>query len=198
MRAVEAHISGRLRLRLRWFGCPEGCRALPRAGQGLDESRGSQSEPERQVEAVRIVPVLAARELQPFALTFAREAFGDPDEASPDSFPAQLRMHHEGRDASQVAWRVEERDGVEAEKASKGLSGVAEHAGRRFGDPDAIRWRMAKRCELLQDARGLDRVAEVTKKKRDRIGVELPCESDFDVEIGCRPIDVRWVHCRSL
>ena len=127
VRAVEPHISGQPRLRLRWFGCPEGCRALPRAGQGLDESRGLQSEPERQVEAVRIVPVLAARELQPFALTFAREAFGDPDEASPDSFPAQLRMHHEGRDASQVAWRVEERDGVEAEEASKGFSSIGEH-----------------------------------------------------------------------
>jgi len=83
---------------------------------------------------VCIVPLLAARDLQPLAVDVSCEVLSDTDKPSPDSLAAQLGMDHQRRDASQAAYRVKERDRVEAEKSGKSFS-VAENGIRAIPRP---------------------------------------------------------------
>src|SRR6202022_1218631 len=63
--------------------------------------------------------------------------------------------------------------------------------------PDAINRGIADLRELLHDARRLDRMTEILKKKRDREGVSVRCGSNVEIRARWKPIHVQPRSCVS-
>ncbi|HEY4885022.1 MAG TPA: hypothetical protein VII08_15415 [Myxococcales bacterium] len=78
---------------------------------------------------MRIMALLAARDLHALAVDASREVFGNVDEPSPDSLPAQLGMDYQRGDACQPTGCVKQRNRVQAEESGKSLA----VAGNRIG-----------------------------------------------------------------